>query len=314
MKKAFLLSKANPAIGKEEILALAGTKKFEMQEDLLVLDADFDFERLAYTKSVYDLLFECTKKQLIGKMKSFNWQKIYKKSFCLRIFGEDKSREKDFAGYIWGNLKKPKVDLEKAGTNIHIFFTKKKVMVCLLDKKINQSGFESRRAHLRPEMHPSSLHPRLARAMVNLTGIKTGTVTDPFCGTGGILIEAGLMGFNVEGYDIEQSMLLMAEKNLQHFKIRHKLEKKDATAIKKKIGYVVSDLPYAKSTRKQNLEVLYSKFFSILKKNLHKKAVLGLPDFVDNRKLIKKAGLKVENEFNYYLHKSLSKKIFVVVK
>ena len=311
MKKVFWLSKANQNLAKEEIFALANTKKSDLHENLLVLDTNFDFERLAYTKSVYDLLFICTKKQLIGKMKEFDWQKVYKTSFCVRIFGEDKSKERDFAGYVWDNVKKPKVSLEKPKTSIHLFFTKKKVLVCLLNKKI-KAGFEKRRAHLRPEMHPSSLHPRLARAMVNLTGIKKGTIIDPFCGTGGNMIEAGLIGLNIEGYDIEQPMLDMAEKNLKFFKLKHKLAKKDATTIKKKLNYVVSDLPYAKSTRSQNLEMLYTKFFEVLKKNLGKKAVLGLPSFINNRKLLRKAGLKIENEFNFYIHKSLSKKIFVI--
>lgn len=312
MKKVFLLSKANPDIGKEEVLALSNAKKYDLHDNLLVIETNFDFERLAFTKSVYDLLSICTKKQLIKKLKDFNWQKVYKKSFCVRVFNDDKSKEKDFARFIWDNLEKPKVDLEKAGTNIHIFYTKKNVLVCLLNKKIEQSEFENRRAHLRPEMHPSSLHPRLARAMINLTGIKKGTITDPFCGTGGILIEAGLLNFNAEGYDIEQPILDMAEKNLNEFKIKHSLSKKDATTIKKKLTYVVSDLPYAKATKTQDLNSLYSKFFEVLKKQMQKKAVLGLPDFIDNKKLIKNAGLKVEKEFTIYIHKSLSKKIFII--
>jgi len=312
MKKIFLLSKGNVALGKEEVLALAGMKKYELVDNLLIVDADFDFSRLAYTKSVYDLLFVSIKRQLSRKMKEFEWQKTYKKSFCIRVFGAEKSLEKEFAEIVWSKIKNPKVDLENAATNIHFFFSRKKIFCCLLKERISQKDFEQRRAHLRPAMHPSSLHPRLARCMVNLTGIRKGTIIDPFCGTGGILIEAGLMGFNVEGYDIERDMVEMAEKNLDSFKISHKLAKKDATAISKKMNYVVSDLPYAKATKAQDLEKLYSSFFAVLKRNLQKKAVLGLPDFVSCREMIEKSGLNVEHEFGYYVHKSLTKKIFVI--
>ncbi len=311
MKRVFLLSKENIGLSKAEVEALAG-KKGVLVEDLLTVNADFDFERLAYTKKVYDLLFTTTKKSLKSKIKSFNWQKIYKKSFCIRVFGAKKSLEKEFAGIVWEKIKNPKVNLEKPGTNIHFFFAKDKVFAGLLRQKIEQKGFEKRRPHLRPEMHPSSLHPRLARCLVNLTGIKKGAIIDPFCGTGGILLEAGLAGLDVEGSDIDENMLDMAKKNLKKFKIRHKLTKKDATAIKKKLNYVVSDLPYAKATKSQDLEKLYLKFFDVLKCCLQKKAVLGLPSFINNRKLLRKASLKIEKEFAIYIHKSLSKKIFVI--
>ncbi len=44
------------------------------------------------------------------------------------------------------------------------------------------------------------MSPKLARCMVNLTGVKENDlVLDPFCGTGGILIEAGIMGARVIG-------------------------------------------------------------------------------------------------------------------
>lgn len=311
MKKLFILLKGNLDLAKEEVLALSRTKKFHFSGNFLVINTEFDFSRLAYTKSVYNILIQCTKKQLIKKLKDFDWQKVYKKSFCVRLFNEKKEKEKDYAEYIWESLRNPKVDLKNPGTEIHIFFTGKKVFVCL---KINtkKSDYEKRRAHLREKMHPSSLHPKLARAMVNLTGIKKGKITDPFCGTGGILLEAALLGFRIEGYDIDQMMLDMAEANLKRF--NPKIEKKDATEIRQKIDYVVSDLPYGKATRSQNLTELYTKFFIVLKKYLGKKAVIGLPDFIDNKSLIRKSGLKIRKEFTVYLHKSLSKKIFVIVK
>jgi len=62
-----------------------------------------------------------------------------------------------------------------------------------IDGKELKSGFGKRKPHMRPGFHPSSLNPKLARAFVNLTGIRKGTIVDMFCGTGGILIEAGLI-------------------------------------------------------------------------------------------------------------------------
>lgn len=183
-------------------------------------------------------------------------------------------------------------------------------------KKINEKElkhlFSKRRPHLRPGYHPSSLQPKLARAFVNLTGIRKGTLVDCFCGTAGILLEAGLIGINTIGYDIEQDMLDKAEANFKHYKIKnYKLFLKDATTIKRKYNYIVADLPYGHATKNIDKD-LYLNFLKNLKKILLKKAVIGFPDFAPYKKLIKQAKLKIEKEFTIYLHKKLSKKIIVI--
>jgi tRNA (guanine10-N2)-dimethyltransferase len=303
------LSGENLGLAVEEALALAGKKKFELVGNLLILDAKFDFRRLAYSKAAYDLLFICRKSELKSRMEGYAWHKIYKKDFCVRAFGGN-FQEKDLAGYVWRSLKKPKVNLANAKTSIHIFIVKNRAAVCLLKRQIKHK-FGERKAHLRAAHHPSSLHPKLARAMVNLTGIKKGKIFDPFCGTGGILIEAGLMGLNTEGYDIDERMLEGAEKNLKSFGIRkYTLKKADSAKLKKAMAYVVTDLPYGRNTTMT--KNLYDKFLPILKKS--KIAVVGFPDFIRHKKIIKKAGLKIKNEFTYYLHKSLSKKIAVLTR
>jgi len=183
-------------------------------------------------------------------------------------------------------------------------------------KKLSKKGFLSRRAHLLPAGHPTSLHPKLARAMVNLTGCKTGGfLLDPFCGAGGILIEAGLIGCKVVGFDIDSVMLKRAKINLAYVGIDdYKLEQKNATTLSKHYDYIVTDLPYGRNSKlsEKDLEKLYLKFFKVLKKIKPKKAIVGLPDFIDYSKLIKKTKLKIKKEFDWYLHKSLTKKILIL--
>ncbi len=61
------------------------------------------------------------------------------------------------------------------------------------------------------------MSPKLARCMVNLTGMIAGDIVlDPFCGTGGILIEAGVMGARVVGADIDERMVEGTIKNLEY--------------------------------------------------------------------------------------------------
>ncbi len=55
------------------------------------------------------------------------------------------------------------------------------------------------------------------------------TVLDPFCGTGVLLQEAALMGYNVYGTDIEQRMIDYSQTNLLWLNETHKLQKIEAT-------------------------------------------------------------------------------------
>jgi tRNA (guanine10-N2)-dimethyltransferase len=83
------------------------------------------------------------------------------------------------------------------------------------------------------------LPPKLAQIIINLAAGQAAphelTVLDPFCGTGVILQEAGLMGMKVYGTDLEPRMLDYSEKNLAWFQEKFgtafsvRLERGDAT-------------------------------------------------------------------------------------
>jgi len=63
------------------------------------------------------------------------------------------------------------------------------------------------------------LPPKLAQVMINMTvegnRKKSLTIYDPFCGTGTILMEGLLMGFNSIGSDIDERMCEYSEKNCE---------------------------------------------------------------------------------------------------
>lgn len=61
------------------------------------------------------------------------------------------------------------------------------------------------------------LPPKLARMMVNLTGVRdvrSQTILDPFCGTGVLLQEAMLLGANARGSDLAAKMVDYTRENL----------------------------------------------------------------------------------------------------
>jgi tRNA (guanine10-N2)-dimethyltransferase len=373
MKHLFLLSGDYIDLGIDEIISLFDVKDYNFFERLLVADLENKnnkekinklFQRLALTKSIYKFLFECKLNELIDFMKNFNWNSVYEDNFCVRIYNlnnkiqnkkSKKTRttfrshhgksepfvilsEKELAGYIWRSVNKPKVNLRNPKTLIQLFISKNKAYCGLLVYE-NKEDFELRKSHLRPFPHPSSLHPKVARALVNITGIEENEILlDPFCGTGGFLIEAGLMDIKAIGYDINKMMINGCIKNLRYYKIKNfKIKNKNALDITDKFDYLVTDLPYGLNSNViinyikgnwkigrinkkieakdfiKNLESFYMKFLKNLRKKLNKKAVIVFPSYVDYKKLLKQSKFKIEKEFEQYVHRSLRRKIVKIV-
>lgn len=78
--------------------------------------------------------------------------------------------------------------------------------------------FGTRNPTDKPFFQPGSMDPLLARAVANVAGARPGaTILDPMCGTGGGLVEAGLVGADVIGTDAQAKMVRGARENLTHF-------------------------------------------------------------------------------------------------
>lgn len=78
------------------------------------------------------------------------------------------------------------------------------------------------------------LPPKLARLMINLSGVDPSgaSILDPFCGSGTVLMEAGLMGFEkLYGSDISEKAIKDTKKNLEWMKIGAVLEVADAQTV-----------------------------------------------------------------------------------
>ncbi len=313
MRVFFQLYKRYPDLAIAEALEACNGRKIALYgNEILAADINATaFQRLGLSHAAFELLFSCKTSQLAGKIQKFRWQKHYKNSFKVTVHHSTPEKEREIAQKVANRIKNPRAEMKNPATWFHFFFVGGKVIA---GKLLWQSteDFESRKVHKWPAPHPTGTHPRIARAMANLTGIRKGELVDPFCGAGGVLIEAGLMGFTPVGYDIEQKLLEKAAKNLVGYGIKHfRLQKKNALTISK-IKYVVADLPYGRNTPGKGLELLYAKFLSRLKQVLKGKAVLGFPDTISYKPLIRKSRLKLLGEYDYYINERLTKKIVVV--
>jgi len=181
----------------------------------------------------------------------------------------------------------------------------------------------------KPYQKPITLDPRLARCMVNLTGLKRGpkpaSVFDPFCGTGAILLEAAHLGFSVHGSDLSEEMVDGAKLNLKHFgfgKFSKNIKQMDATKLKfnRKFDAIVTDPPYgiATSLFGRKMKELYIKSIASMAKLLKKKGklVISIPSKYENdvKKQTEKTKLTLKNKVHQKVHSSLTRCFMVFEK
>jgi tRNA (guanine10-N2)-dimethyltransferase len=128
---------------------------------------------------------------------------------------------------------------------------------------VDRGQYDARAVRFRPFFSPVSLHPRFARALCNLAGADKGArVADPFCGTGGLLLEAALLGADVRGGDLDPAKAEGSARTLAHFGLRGEFvtgDVADTLARMAPLDAVVMDPPYgrASTTAREDRLALY---------------------------------------------------------
>jgi len=176
-----------------------------------------------------------------------------------------------------------------------------------------------RRPRKRPVFHPSTMPPKIARCMVNLARAKPGSIfADPFCGVGGILIEAAVVGCNVIGLDASVRMLRGARRNLRHFDL-DAMGYVNADARAPPIGEVdaiATDPPYGRgsSTMGVKMATLIRQFLEQATSLLSKDGQLciAMPQDVDVEQYARDEGLLVREQHLVRVHRSLTRRFIVL--
>jgi tRNA (guanine10-N2)-dimethyltransferase len=127
-----------------------------------------------------------------------------------------------------------------------------KIHVFICDVDVDRTEFEMRKVSERPFSSPISLHPKYARASINLTGVRNGgIVLDPFCGTGGIVMEAASMGMRAIASDLDERMVSGCTENMEHYSLKlYDSDILDIGDIPNRftdVDAVVTDPPYGRS-------------------------------------------------------------------
>ncbi len=145
------------------------------------------------------------------------------------------------------------VDLDDPDHELRVLFSPDTCAVGWLAVEADR-GFGSRQPGDRPFFQPGSMDPMLARALVNIAGARPGaTVLDPMCGTGGLLLEAGLIGARAVGVDAQEKMVTGTHQNLNAYLDGDwAVVRGDAASLPiaaEQVDTVVFDAPYGRQSK-----------------------------------------------------------------
>ena len=184
---------------------------------------DYIVKRLGMTKRVSQVLLKSSNKNISDALKEINKIDIGKKSFAIRGIGKNIAVQKKNTVLIGEKISsKNKTQLKNPDVKI-LFYTGSKIIISIFQTRIKTAYKKCLEHHVkyRPYFSPVSIHPRIARSMVNLSKcLPKGRIMDPFCGTGGILIEAADMRMEAVGIDVSARMVENSIGNLKNFYCR----------------------------------------------------------------------------------------------
>jgi tRNA (guanine10-N2)-dimethyltransferase len=319
MDYTVLLSQEHPALPEAEARAVLNAERIthaitERQDNLLFVDADriqeAQVERLAMTYEVGKGLyaFEPDSYQKLAAKRSVSTDD----PFAVRTVQIDDTAapaelERN-VGRIIDKESSGHVDLDNPETSYRIYLADGMAYLCELVADIDRSQYEQRQNQYRPYSSPVSIHPRLARAIVNLSEAPLdGTVLDPFCGTGGILLEAALTGCDVYGMDIQQEMVDGSQDNLDAFNVSGDIRQgafddiQDVFDDVLPVDAIVTDLPYGKAS---TVEGNPTETFLDTADDLTDGRVVFMTNTDDLDGL--------EPAFEIYVHRSLSRYVYIM--
>lgn len=332
----FELSGEHDTLPKSEVLACIEAYGWHYEvkgsyDQVLILETDADYSvlacRLALAHNILELIFvsPCDPETVLKEAETADLKLNYGLSFVVRVSrvknygGLSASFERKLGAAIWH--RGYPVSLEKPDVVLRAIVTEG---VCIFGKLIaavDRSGFEERAPLKKPFFLPGVLMPRISRAVVNLTRIREGWLLDPFSGTGGTLVEAGLISpdIHVVGCDIQKKMVYGTRKNLRHYQTNYDVIWEDSLRMgirADSVDALVTDFPYGQSTpiAAASLESFYQgalrEMHRVLKPG-HRAVIVSKEPM---EKLLTDAGFTVIETHRQRIHKSLTRNFAVIKK
>jgi|Deesub1362A_J573_1020465.scaffolds.fasta_scaffold00534_10 tRNA (guanine10-N2)-dimethyltransferase len=228
---------------------------------------------------------------------------------CARNISSDKL-ERELGSILW--YRGAKIDVKNPDVVIKVYVSER-CHIGILNHTTDTAQFLERRPDKKPFFRPGALLPRIGRALVNITGVRDGIILDPMCGTGTILIEAGLMELKTAGVEAYRNIAHGCALNLKYYSLPVNVIRGDAKKLPFKddaFDGVVTDFPYLQSSKSLgDLSELYENSIDEISRVLkpNRNAVL-----VSNRDIdeIIEDRLSIEVKIKQRVHRNLTRRFF----
>ena len=212
-----------------------------------------------------------------------------------------------------------RVSLNDPQVRILAFLSPNSVLICTSTASELRVNLRNREPGKKPFFHPSMMNASLARVMCNLAGVMPGEIVlDPFCGGGGILCEASLIGAKVVGIDLNWRLLVGGMKNLAAIGNRHSFVQGDIRMIPvRECDCIVTDPPYgrASSTRGAHavrlVESLLANIDSLLSRRDDSLCICG-DSKMNIQDIAKEYGLMVGQTLHIRVHSGLVREVLTI--
>ena len=330
MKEKYLLELGgeNTELGKHEALELFTTEKYFPRlildkKNIIVIEVSKVIEklvirRLGMTRRISRIIYYTKEEKIDEFLKDIPEIKIENYSFAIRVIQKKEKSESVIAKKIGDKISiKNKIDLTNPDIKI-LYYENGKSIISIYEKE-NYTYYNKCLEHhirYRPYFSPISIHPRIARSMVNLSSCPlSGTIIDPFCGTGGVLIEIANMKIEAIGIDILKKMTEYSKGNLKHYNLEAKIINGDIKKLENcNFEAIVTDPPYGISTttKGEGVEKLMERSLDLFAKKMKTKQRLVMA--VSNPELVQNKNYTTIHKFEWYIHKSLTRYILVMEK
>lgn len=238
-----------------------------------------------------------------------------------RIKHSGKVRREEIEGRIGGSIYRKgfRANMKSPDVVFRLIMTDQAILGSVV-ASVDRGDYEHRAPHRKPFFYPGVLMPRVARALVNISRVKPDDLfLDPFSGTAGILVEAGLLSAHVVGIEVRQKIAHGARMNMELFDSDYSLLVGDACRIPIRsctVDAIVTDPPYGRSAaiKAESLHHLYSGSFSEMYRVLKKGKLAVVVSEMQVTEFAEEAGFSVLDIFSQRIHGSLTRTFTVLHK
>jgi putative methyltransferase (TIGR01177 family) len=212
-----------------------------------------------------------------------------------------------------------RVDLEDPQTRILVIFGQDNIRVCRSFASKLRPMLRDREPGKKPFFHPSMMNSALARVMCNLARVMPDEIMlDPFCGGGGILCEASLIGARTIGIDLSWRLLTGCKENLSSITSNYSVIQGDIRNLPiDGCDCIITDPPYGKASSTRGaksiglVEALFGKVDSILHRRNESICICGSKE-MNLYDLAQSMGLIVNQVLQIRVHSGLVREVLAL--